>query len=84
MLPTGRGITSRSDSPVRFAQLGRSDLLEREVEDDKSREKGSEAQQSVESLWHLKGSGSYAEISCIAQKENEPKAVSRSSTVLYT
>ena len=53
LLPTGRGITSRSDSPVRFAQLGRSDLLEREVEDDKSRKKGSEAQQSVESLWHL-------------------------------
>ena len=53
--------------------------------DDKSERKGSEAQQSVESLWHLKGgSGSYAEISCIAQKENEPKAVSRGSTVLYT
>ena len=32
VLPTGRGITSRSDSPVRFAQLGRSDLLKREVE----------------------------------------------------
>ena len=32
MLPTGRGITSRSVSPVRIAYLGRSDLLKREVE----------------------------------------------------
>ena len=32
----------------------------------------------------LKSPGSYAEISCIARKENEPKAVSRGSVVLYT
>ena len=32
----------------------------------------------------FRGFGSYAEISCIAQKENEPKAVSGSSTILYT
>ena len=32
----------------------------------------------------LGDSGSYAEISCIAQKENEPKAVSRDTVVLYT
>ena len=50
--------------------------------DDKSRKKGTQAQQFVESLWHLRGSGSYAKISCIAQKENEPKAVSRDTVVL--
>ena len=53
--------------------------------DGKSGKKGTQAQRSVESLWHLKGgSGSYAKISCIAQKENEPKAVSRDNAVLYT
>ena len=53
--------------------------------DDESEKKGTQAQRFVESLWHLlKDSGSYAEISCIARKENEPKAVSRGSAVLYT
>ena len=52
--------------------------------DDKSRRRALKLNSSSRALWHLRGSGSYAKISCIAQKENEPKAVSRDTVVLYT
>ena len=85
MLPTGRGITSRSVSPVRIAYLGRSDLLKREVERRREWKEGySSSTVRRELMTPLRDSGSYAEISCIAQKENEPKAVSRDTVVLYT
>ena len=52
--------------------------------DDKSKRRALKLNSSSRAYGTFKGSGSYAEISCIAQKENEPKAVSRDSTVLYT
>ena len=53
--------------------------------DDKSKRKALKLNSPSRAYGTLKGgSGSYAEISCIAQKENEPKAVSKGGTVLYT
>ena len=72
-------------SPVRIAYLGRSDLLKREVEKTTRVERRAlKLNSSSRAYGTLKGSDSYAEISCIAQKENEPKAVSRDTVVLYT
>ena len=52
--------------------------------DDKSRRRALKLNDPSRAYGTLRGSGSYAKISCIAQKENEPKAVSRDTVVLYT
>ena len=49
--------------------------------DDKSKRRALKLNGPSRAYGTLRSSGSYAKISCIAQKENEPKAVSRDTVV---